>query len=117
MITEGVRVKNLASYVLARNIRIVSTDWESRYGVRPYVLETFIDPELFSGSSYQAAGWQHIGSTKGYEKLREGYRYHGRIKEVYVYVVEQEFRRIIGCERRSYPQKGSEQRTGRGGCE
>jgi len=108
VIAEGVRAKNLASYVLARNIRIVSTDWESRYGVRPYVLETFIDPELFSGSSYRAAGWQHIGSTKGYEKLREGYRYHGRIKEVYVYVVEQEFRRIIGCERRSYPQKGSE---------
>lgn len=107
VIAEGVRVKNLASHVLSRNIRMVSTDWESRYRVRPYVLETFIDPERFSGSSYRAAGWQHIGRTKGYEKLREGYRYHGRVKEVYVYVVEPEFRRIIGCERRSCPQRGS----------
>lgn len=107
VIAEGVRVKNLASHVLARNIRMVSRDWESRYGVKPYVLETFIDPERFSGSSYRAAGWQHIGTTKGYEKLRGGYRYHGKVKEVYVYVVEPEFRRIIGCERRSYPQEGS----------
>ncbi|GFP33517.1 hypothetical protein HKBW3S42_01854, partial [Candidatus Hakubella thermalkaliphila] len=61
----------------------------------------------FSGSSYRAAGWQPIGSTKGYEKLKKGYRYHGKVKEVYVYVVEEEFRRIIGCERRSYPQEGS----------
>ncbi|GFP34128.1 hypothetical protein HKBW3S42_02468, partial [Candidatus Hakubella thermalkaliphila] len=50
---------------------------------------------------------QPIGSTKGYEKLKKGYRYHGKVKEVYVYVVEEEFRRIIGCARRSYPQEGS----------
>ena len=107
VIAEGVRVKNLASHVLGRNIRMVREDWESRYGVRPYVLETFIDPERFSGSSYRAAGWQHIGSTKGYEKLKGGYRYHGRVKEVYIYVVEPGFRRIIGCERRSCSQEGS----------
>ncbi|GFP40636.1 Druantia anti-phage system protein DruA, partial [Candidatus Hakubella thermalkaliphila] len=107
VIAEEMRVKNLASHVLARNVRMVSRDWESRYGVKPYLLETFIDPERFSGSSYRAAGWQPIGSTKGYEKLKKGYRYHGKVKEVYVYVVEEEFRRIIGCERRSYPQEGS----------
>lgn len=106
LIIEGVRVKNLASHVLARNVRMVSSDWERRYGVKPYMLETFVDPR-WSGSSYRAAGWQHIGSTSGYEKLRGGYRYHGRIKEVYVYVVEPEFRRIIGCQRRSHLQERS----------
>ncbi|GFP41134.1 hypothetical protein HKBW3C_00260 [Candidatus Hakubella thermalkaliphila] len=107
VIAEEMRVKNLASHVLARNVRMVRGDWESRYGVKPYLLEIFIDPERFSGSSYRAAGWQPIGSTKGYERLKKGYRYHGKVKEVYVYVVEEEFRRIIGCERRSYPQEGS----------
>jgi len=107
VIADGIRVKNLASHILGRNIRMVRTDWEERYRVRPYVLETFVDPERFSGSSYRAAGWQHIGTTKGYEKLKGGYRYHGRPKEVYVYVVEKHFRSIIGCERRSCPQKRS----------
>jgi hypothetical protein len=101
LIIGGVRVKNLASHVLARNVRMVSGEWERRYGVKPYVLETFVDPR-WNGSSYRAAGWQHIGRTSGYEKLRGGYRYHGQIKEVFVYVVEPEFRRIIGCQRRSH---------------
>jgi SRSO17 transposase len=107
VIAEEVRVKNLASHVLARSMRMVSGDWLSRYGVEPYVLESFVDPALFSGSCYRAAGWQRVGRTKGYEKLRHGYRYHGQRKEVYLYVVEKEFRRIIGCQSRSYPQRGS----------
>jgi len=107
LILDGVRVKNLASHVLARNVRMVREDWQSRYGLRPYLLETFIDPRLFSGSCYRAAGWQRVGRTKGYAKLHRGYRYHGRVKEVYVYVVEPGFREIIGCKRRSCPQSRS----------
>jgi len=104
LIIDGVRVKNLASYVLARAVRMVRADWQSRYGVSPYLLETFVDPQ-FLGTCYRAAGWQCVGRTKGYAKLHSGYRYHGRKKEVYVYVVEPEFREIIGCKRRSCPQR------------
>ena len=107
VIVEGVRVRNLASHVLARSMRMVSGDWLRRYGVRPYVLESFVDPARFHGSCYRAAGWQVVGKTKGYEKLRHRYRYHGQSKEVYLYVVQREFRRIIGCQSRSYPQRGS----------
>jgi len=114
LILEGVRVKNLASHVLGRNVRMVSEDWHRRYGLRPYVLETFIDPR-FSGASYRAAGWERVGETKGYAKLHTGYRYHGQRKEVYVYVVQPEFRTIIGCKRGSYPRRRSrsEEREGR----
>ena len=80
LILDGVRVKNLASHVLGRNVRMAREDWYRRYGVRPYVLETFIDP-MFSGACYRAAGWKHVGKTKGYAKLHGGYRYHGRITE------------------------------------
>jgi SRSO17 transposase len=104
LILEGVKVKNLASHVLARNVRMVGQDWRDRYDVRPFLLETFVDPQ-YSGSCYQAAGWEHVGETKGYAKLHSGYRYHGRKKEVYVYVVEPELRTIIGCKRRSCPQR------------
>ncbi len=107
LLLDWVKVKNLASYVLARSIRKVKEDWKSRYGVRPYLLESFIDPQFFSGSCYRAAGWQYVGHTKGYEKIHGGYRYHGRVKEVYLYVVEPEFRKIIGCNKRSRPQRKS----------
>ena len=106
LILDGVKVKNLASHLLARNVRMVKEDWQSRYGVRPYVLETFVDPQ-FSGACYRAAGWKAVGRTKGYAKLHCGYRYHGRQKEIYVYVVEPEFRAIIGCKERGCPQKRS----------
>lgn len=109
LILEGVKVKNLASHVLAKNVRMVREDWQSRYGVMPYLLETFVDP-LFAATCYRAAGWQHVGQTKGYAKLHCGYRYHGRVKEVYVYVVEPEFREIIGCKRRSCPQRSGRSR-------
>ncbi len=109
LILEGVRVKNLASHVLGRNVRMVREDWQSRYGVMPYLLETFVDPR-FSATCYRAAGWQHVGATKGYAKLHRGYRYHGRVKEVYLYVVEPEFREIIGCKRRSCPQRSGRSR-------
>ena len=109
LILEGVRVKNLASHVLGRNVRMLREDWQSRYGVMPYLLETFVDPR-FSATCYRAAGWQHVGATKGYAKLHRGYRYHGRVKEVYLYVVEPEFREIIGCKRRSCPQRSGRSR-------
>ena len=104
LILDGVKVKNLASHLLGRNVRMVKEDWRSRYGVRPYVLETFIDPQ-FSGACYRATGWKAVGRTKGNAKLHRGYRYHGRQKEVYVYVVEPEFRGIIGCKEGSCPQR------------
>jgi len=113
LILDGVKVKNLASHVLARNVRMVRADWQSRYGVSPYLLETFVDP-LFSGTCYRAAGWQRVGQTKGYAKLHVGYRYHGRKKEVYVYVVEPGFREIIGCKRRSCPQRRSRKKNREG---
>ena len=107
VIADWLRVKNLASHILSAVVRRVADDWESRYGVRPYVLETFVDPSRHRGTCYRAAGWRAVGTTKGYARLHRSYQYHGRKKEVYLYVVEPEFRTIIGCRRRSCPQKRS----------
>jgi SRSO17 transposase len=107
VIADWLRVKNLASHILSAVVRRVAGEWESRYGVRPYVLETFVDPSRHRGSCYRAAGWRSVGRTKGYARLHRSYQYHGQIKEVYLYVVEPEFRRIIGCRRRSCAQKRS----------
>jgi SRSO17 transposase len=103
VLVDWIRVANLASYVLARAARSVCKDWKERYGVTPWVLETFVDPRRFAGTSYRAAGWEAVGMSSGYGKGRIEYAYHGAAKEVYLYVVQKQFRRLIGCQRRPAP--------------
>ena len=57
LIPNWIRVKNLASYLLARGIKAVTRDWYEKYGQRPFLLETFIDPGRYYGTSYKAANW------------------------------------------------------------
>ena len=101
LIPNWIRVPNLASYLLARGTKAVTRDWHDKYGQKPFLLETFIDPRFY-GTSYKAANWIYVGNSKGYGLGRTGYKYHGLIKEVYVYVVERDFRKIFGCRQRPF---------------
>jgi SRSO17 transposase len=100
LILPWVNVRNLASHVLSLNIKRLVKDWEQRFGKKLWLLETFVDPSRYKGTSYKAANWNHIGKTNGYGKQGQGYVRHGSIKEVYVYVLEPRFRDIIGCEKK-----------------
>ncbi|WP_419640923.1 Druantia anti-phage system protein DruA [Thiolapillus sp.] len=40
-----------------------------KYGIRPVLLETFVDTERFTGTCYKAANWIYVGKTKGRGKL------------------------------------------------
>ena len=102
LIPNWIRIKNLASHVLARSTKAIVVDWYEAYGVRPWLLETFVDPMRHRATSYRAAGWRCVGRTKGYGRIGGSYQYHGRVKEVYVYVVEQGFRQILECRQRPF---------------
>ena len=102
LIFPWVEVKNLASHVLAITLARLTRDWEERFGLKLWLVETFVDPARFKGTCYRAANWRFIGQTFGSGKYRKGYVYHGSIKEVYVYELEPRFREEIGCERKSY---------------
>ncbi|MEW6417829.1 MAG: IS701 family transposase [Nitrospirota bacterium] len=102
LILPWVHVPNLASHVLSLNIDRLNRDWEEQFNKRLWLLETFVDPCRFTGTSYKAANWQFIGNTYGYGKQGKGYYYHGSVKEVYLYVLEPRFREIIGCEQKPY---------------
>ena len=102
LIPHWVRVPNLASHLLASGIKALAGDWHERYGQRPFLLETIVDPVYFHGTSYKAANWRYVGKTKGYSLGSAGYEYHGLLKEVYVYVVERDMRKIIGCRQRPF---------------
>jgi len=97
LILPWVEIKNLASHVLAHALAHLPRDWEARFGTRPWLVETFVDPARFAGTCYRAANWQCLGQTFGSGKQGRGYVYHGSVKEVYVYVLEPRFRHRIGC--------------------
>jgi len=97
LILPWVAIHNLASHVLARTLARLPQDWEARFGTRPWLVETFVDPARFHGTCYRAANWQGLGPTFGSGKQGNGYVYHGAVKEVYVYVLEPRFRHRIGC--------------------
>jgi hypothetical protein len=50
-----VRVKGLASKILARRARQLPEDWQRRYGYRPLLLGTLVDARRFAGTCYRAA--------------------------------------------------------------
>jgi len=103
LILPWVNVRNLASHVLSLNIKRLGKDWEQQFNKKLWLLETFVDPSRFKGSSYKAANWKIIGQTNGFGKQGRKYIHHGAIKDVYVYVLEPRFREIIGC--RQKPQR------------
>jgi SRSO17 transposase len=98
LIFPWVLVPHLASHVLSLNIRRLVHDWEQQFDQPLWLLETFVESSRFKGTSYKAANWKCVGHTQGYGKEGPGYIHHGSIKEVYLYVLEPRFRKIIGCE-------------------
>jgi len=102
LILPWVQVPHLASHVLSLTIRRLPRDWEQQFHQSLWLLETFVDPSRFKGTSYKAANWKWLGHTDGFGKVGHGYVHHGSIKEVYVYVLEPRFRTIIGCGPKPY---------------
>jgi hypothetical protein len=86
LILPEVRVPNLASAALARMVRRVPLDWQGRYGIRPLLMETLVDPARFRGTCYRAANWIHLGRTTGRGRMDRNHERHGASpKEVFVY--------------------------------
>lgn len=86
LILPWVRVKGLASKILARSARQMPRDWEIRYGCRPLLLETLVDAARFRGTCYRAANWIHIGQTAGRGRMDREHKAHGQaVKDIYVY--------------------------------
>lgn len=91
LILPWVRVPHLASHLLARVARRISTDWQELYGHPVVLLESFVDTERFAGTCYRAANWQCIGRSQGKgTKSRPGDS--TSIKELWVYPLGRNFR-------------------------
>ncbi len=84
LILPGISEPNLASRVLALNVKRLSRDWELYHGHPILVAETFVDSARFRGTCYRAAGWQVLGQTRGFAKRNRRYWHHGQPKLVLV---------------------------------
>lgn len=86
LILPWVRVRNLASTVLARAARWVTREWPEHYGVNPLLLETLVDRRRYHGGCYRAANWIEVGVTTGRGRMDRAHRRPaGAPKAVLVY--------------------------------
>jgi hypothetical protein len=99
LIFPWVEVANLASHALAQLARRVADDWEARWGYRPLLLETFVDPAHFQGSCYRAAGWALLGRTSGEGLVRPGKQYRTSPKLIFAKPLQADFRTRLCSDR------------------
>jgi len=86
LLLPWVRVKGLASKILALSARQLPQDWQSHYGHRPLLLETLVDTNRFRGTCYRAANWIYLGQTTGRGRMDREHKADGQaIKDIYVY--------------------------------
>lgn len=95
LVLPWIKVRHLASKVLALNCRRLSGDWQKRYGHRVVLAETFVDTARFAGTCYKAANWIHVGRTRGSAKRGNDYRRHGQPKAVYLYPLDRRFKKEL----------------------
>ena len=75
---------NLASRSLRLCLERLSADWQTRYGHPVVLVETFVDPERFCGTVYSASGWQELGKTDGFGRVRRDfYVQHNKPKRLF----------------------------------
>lgn len=98
LVLPWVRVHNLASKVLAANLRRLPADWERRWGHRVHVAETFVDTSRFRGSCYRASNWRYLGQSAGRTKRGNRYLEHASPKAIYVYELHRHARRLLCAE-------------------
>lgn len=95
LILPWVRVRHLASHVLGRMARLISSEWEALYAHPIYYLETFVDTERYAGTCYQAANWQCLGQTTGRGIQDKAHKVTLSIKDVLGYPLRPDFRRRL----------------------
>lgn len=97
LIAPWVKVKNLASWVLSKSLRQMKRDWAEQNGDAPVLVETFVEKGRFLGTCYQAANFQHVGTTQGRGRQDAGNEYRLPVKDIYLYPLYSDARKRL-CE-------------------
>lgn len=103
LIRPEVHCPNLASLLLGHVMREVPDAFEQRYGLRPWLVESFVDISNFSGACYRAANWLKVGRTQGRGRQDRDRKRAETVKDIYLYPLDQEFRAKLGLPADSGP--------------
>lgn len=95
LIRPCVSCQHLASRVLSLGMKRVATDFFARYGFAPWLVETFVDPASFSGTSFRAANWIPVGGTAGRGRNAPNHPVTSR-KDIYLYPLRPDWRAAMG---------------------
>ena len=95
LILPWVRVPHLASHVLGRIGRRLSSDWQEKYGHPIHLLETFVDTSRFAGTCYRAANWRMVGVTTGRTRQNKTMIPQAAPKAVWLLPLREDFREAL----------------------
>jgi Druantia protein DruA/DDE_Tnp_1-associated len=91
---------NLGSRSLRLTLDRLSADWQARYGHPVVLVETFVDPEQFCGTVYRANGWQALGQTDGFGRVRRDfYVQHHKPKRLFARELGRNARRSLAADK------------------
>lgn len=95
VIMPWVKIPYLASHVLGQIRRRIASDWFDRWGYRPLLMESFVDPIKYDGTCYKASNWHLVGKTTGEGLVRKGKTYTTTPKLIFTMPLQKNFRRKL----------------------
>jgi len=105
-------VPNLGSRSLRLTLDRLSGDWQDRYGHPVVAVETFVDPEQFCGTVYTANGWQELGQSEGFGRVRRDfYVHHHKPKRLFARELCRDARRSLAADKLKPALAGVEAKT------
>jgi len=85
ILADRQQLPNLATRAMALCLRRLSADWQAAYGHPIVLVESFVDRQRFRATAYKAGGWEALGYSSGFKRVREDfYERHDRPKELWV---------------------------------
>lgn len=98
LILPQVRVPHLASHILGCITRRIQQDWIDKYAHPIYMVETFVERNLFKGTCYKAANWLCVGQTKGRSRQDRHTKLSVPVKDILLYPLTKNYRQTL-CRR------------------
>lgn len=98
LIRPGLRRPNLASECYGLVLPQVASDWEQRYGLRPVLVETYVDRGSHQGRSLSAANWRRLGQSQGRGRDDPRRQKDKSAKDVWIFELDPQARKVLQTE-------------------